>query len=72
MNWIPMSQRPPDSPGEVLVTFQLGENVFLIDIMIYDKQKRRFKWNEAYARDMTDNVLAWMPLPQPYKNETRN
>jgi hypothetical protein len=68
MNWIPVSHKSPYSTGEVLVTFQLGHNAYLVDIMIYKKEKRMFIWSRANQRDMTDNVIAWMPLPQPYKN----
>lgn len=67
MNWIPVSQTMPYNSGEILVTYQFGHNVYLVDIMIYDKQKKTFTWSQAYQRNMTENVVAWMPLPKPYK-----
>lgn len=67
MNWIPVSQTMPYNSGETLVTYQFGHNVYLVDIMIYDKRKKTFTWSQAYQRNMTENVVAWMPLPKPYK-----
>jgi hypothetical protein len=67
MDWIPVSRTHPYSSGEVLVTFQLGHNVYLVDIMTYDKDKKRFSWYKPFTRDMTDTVTAWMPVPTPYK-----
>ena len=67
MDWIPVSRTSPYSTGDVLVTFKLGHNVYLVDIMTYDKEKKRYSWYKPYSKDMTDTVLAWMPLPTPYK-----
>jgi len=66
MNWIPVSQLPYTT-GEVLVTLALGHNVHLVDIVTYDKKRNTFTWYKPYRRDVTEKVLAWMPVPKPYE-----
>lgn len=61
--WIPCSERLPDEFGEYLVTKKaIGwncEEYNLNDIAYFD--------NEGFHK--ADKVLAWMPLPEPYKGE---
>lgn len=67
MEWIPTQQTLPYSDGEYLVSFEFGRNNNLVDIMVYHKKNKQFLWNQAYARDMTEFVTAWMPVPKVYK-----
>ena len=61
--WIPVSERLPDYNEEVLITD--GKYVTI--------DTRHFLENtedgEAYTWDINgwDDVVAWMPLPEPYK-----
>ena len=56
--WIPCKERLPDKQGEYL-TFIESEGKTCYDISMYD----------CYSWNYTENcsVLAWMPLPEPYK-----
>lgn len=54
-NWIPVSERLPDKPGKYLVTVRNG-NVYS---GTFDKISNRFMCA----------ATAWMPLPEPYKEE---
>lgn len=63
--WIPCSERLPSNSGNYLITvadFRLGHNgeytVTMADF--YAKAK---KWNSVV------DVLAWMPLPEPYRED---
>lgn len=56
-NWIPVSERLPEKAGKYLVTVTNG-NVYA---GTFDKFSGRFQCA----------AVAWMPLPQPYKGETR-
>ena len=60
--WIPCSERLPDESGEYLVTI-LYDGKIMLDIDDIDCDGRVKKWN---YRDSV-KVLAWMPLPQPYR-----
>ena len=60
--WIPVSERLPKEYEDVLVTLVCNENggyiCVAIDCIAYDG-----KWFAHY----NDSVVAWMPLPEPYK-----
>ena len=53
--WIPVSERLPEEDDLYLITFDNGE----IDLVAFDRG------DFSYS-----GVIAWMPLPQPYKAES--
>jgi len=81
--WIPVSEKLPDYNKQCLVTFECG----LVDIMCYAldlykvdeydfcAKKGKAGWYEYdsewgyYSRD---DIVAWMPLPKPYKVESED
>lgn len=83
-HWIPCSERLPDYEGydEVLATVNgRAENVRYINAVItnaeYDETDKQWyingcaaKWVARNGKVMSDvDVLAWMPLPEPWKGE---
>ena len=64
--WIPVTERMPEYDDEYLVTKKcFGWNCkeyYEPDIARYEK---RDGWHKS------DEVLAWMPLPEPYQAERR-
>lgn len=85
--WIPVSERLPEEIGEYLVTQKasfsdyiyrsiVGYALNLHDVDEYDfADKKRAGWYE-YDRECgyyeIDGVIAWMPLPDPYKVESED
>lgn len=64
--WIPCSERLPAQTGEYLVTVYCTKNVFFIDK--FDYMPTSDGWvDPETAVDWNDYVIAWMPLPKPYK-----
>ena len=63
--WIPCSERLPDNEKRVLCTVQSGEH-FCVVPCIFIQHTRRWL-PEVYGNH--DNVIAWMPLPEPWKEE---
>ena len=62
--WIPVSERLPDNPKDVLTTLSNG--------MVCIGRHHSFgKWTFEAASIMVafpeEAVIAWMPLPEPYK-----
>ena len=57
--WIPCSERLPKENTEVLMSLEWG-----VDIGEYRNGEWHSEWINHYD---DDNVLAWMPLPKPWK-----
>ena len=61
-HWIPVTERPPETTGEYLVTKrEMYTHRLIIDIAMYFVNDG---WHKA------DPVIAWMPKPEPYKGVT--
>ena len=63
--WIPISERLPNKKEEVLATTEWGE------ITIAERYIEN-EWiiQEGYNNADDDDIIAWMPLPEPYKAES--
>ena len=70
--WIPVSKRLPEENGRYLCT--VGTDYRNPREMYYEpKGKNNRTWtslDRTYVEDCF--VIAWMPLPQPYKVESEN
>lgn len=66
--WIPVSERLPKEYDLVLVTEKYG----LVDTarFVHNDFTEMDEW--IVADDETIDVIAWMPLPQPYKGESED
>jgi hypothetical protein len=58
--WIPCKERLPSNNREVLISCGWG-----IDIGYYEKDGWHSEWINHYD---DDKVLAWIPLPEPWKD----
>ena len=64
--WIPVSERVPDDLGDYLVSIKrIGWNMeeYVENDIAY--------WDDLEGFHKADEVLAWMPLPEPYRAERR-
>lgn len=73
--WIPVSKRLPEEDGRYLVTFKNGIKVCMVGygsckrtVLAYPIGHGWYSLEEAqyYAED---SIIAWMPLPEPYKED---
>lgn len=73
--WIPVSERLPEKDGRYLVTFKYGIKVCMVGygscrrtVLGYPIGHGWYSLEEAqyYAKD---GIIAWMPLPEPYKED---
>jgi len=63
LKWIPCCERLPKKDGRYQVTrHDYVTNTEFIDILWYEKN---LWWNRQFTGDYA--VIAWMPLPEPYK-----
>lgn len=72
--WIPVSERLPESSGVYIVSrwFSDGEeSAILVDANYYDGNGDWYNDNRInWGRELvTNRIVAWMPLPEPYKAE---
>ena len=77
--WIPVTERLPEHFGRYLVTFvpDAGELWTKVDFAMFSDLmgiiKEPIFWNgnvgKADFENVTKNVTAWMPLPEPWKGE---
>ena len=85
--WIPVSERLPEKKGDYLVTQKetftdyvyisvVGYALNLYDVDEYDfADKKRSGWYEydsEWGYRELDDVIAWMPLVEPYKAESED
>ena len=71
--WIPCSERLPDKPIQVLV-YAMNSHFSIAQYreMRTATSEYEMAWVTSSAYDNPDkitNVIAWMPLPEPYKEE---
>ena len=67
--WIPCSERPPKKSGGYLCTFGKTNLVGTDRYITESYAKTWFEEPEEYIGWGSKNVIAWMPLPKPYKAE---
>ena len=70
--WIPCSERLPEEPFGCLVTVWDTNPVTMDEfenILPYFVGWDGEQWNDADGEQCPFEVIAWMPLPEPYKEE---
>ena len=63
--WIPVSERLPVMNGNYLVTVEANDGTASIKYQMVDHYGPKWLHEEK-----TQKVIAWMPLPEPYKAES--
>ena len=79
--WIPCKERLPEEYCECLVTYRTVDMQEFMEILEYepsyefDHENGRFKGEWLFPTDderFTDSeVIAWQPLPEPYKEDAQ-
>ena len=66
--WTPIKERPPEKPKENPLYDNKPLEIYLVSVKNTDCVLRAF-WNGATFTDGWEklDVMAWMPLPEPYK-----
>ena len=67
--WIPCSERLPEKEGAYITTLSgtlVGENALLVGWSYFESDCWEEFGNSHWEEDEF-NVIAWMPLPEPYK-----
>lgn len=64
--WIPCSERLPSESGDYLCTIPLDAEETYTEVLMFHKG-RFYEEDAEWGATYHDDVLAWMPLPKPYK-----
>lgn len=65
--WISCSERLPSTNGIYIVT-RIIEAHFVVDVSYFDGSNTWHADNRInHSRDYLKDIVAWMPLPEPYK-----
>ena len=67
--WIPCSERLPNESGDYLCTIPLDANETYTEVLTFYKG-RFYEVDDEWGAIYHDDVIAWMPLPKPYKQKT--
>ena len=63
--WIPCSERLPDDDSICIVTVEYPNNEIVVDYGWFDRNG--VCWFVGMQEFRTSNILAWQPLPEPFK-----
>lgn len=64
-SWIPCSERLPEENGNYLVTVEANDGTASIKFQMVDHYGPKWLHEGKHEK-----VIAWMPLPEPYKTES--
>ena len=63
--WIPCIERLPEDDSICIVTVECPNNETVVDYGWFDRKS--VCWFVGMQEFRTSNILAWQPLPEPYK-----
>lgn len=66
MKWIPVTERLPEEEEEVLICDPYGF-IYIAEYEAFPEE--RWRWVETVEYRPIKGVKAWMPLPEPWKEE---
>lgn len=62
--WIPVTERLPERADNVIICYKAGDHT----LVSTGRYLHKFKmWYVDVVGDLRDGVIAWMPLPEPYR-----
>lgn len=72
MSWTPTSEQPPKENGNYLAFYRSGDGTADLEFMMVDHCNAGGGWlHEVRGKKLYKEVVAWMPLPKPYKAKTK-
>lgn len=66
--WIPVSEKLPEEKREVLICTS-DEFIYIGEYEVWTWADGLGTWTESVEYRTISDVVAWMPLPEPWKGE---
>ena len=63
--WVPCSKKLPEDDSVCIVTVEYPNNKTMVDYGWFDRKS--VCWFVGMQEFRTSNILAWQPLPEPFK-----
>ena len=70
--WRPIKEQPANTANHVLVTLKWSDHDYEVCELDYGVTKYMAAQGDEWSKRMIEHVLAWMPLPEPYKEGDTN
>ena len=67
--WISCSERLPEDDSICIVTVEYPNNKTMVDYGWFDR--KRVCWFVGMQEFRTSNIIAWQPMPEPFKENVR-
>ena len=64
--WVPCSKKLPEDDSICIVTVEYPNNKTMVDYGWFDRKS--VCWFVGMQEFRTSNILAWQPLPEPFKD----
>ena len=65
--WVPVTERLPEEDGTYLVTVRDEDLGFTTDYAYYSTDDNQWSLDDEW---LDGDIVAWMPMPEPYKPES--
>lgn len=67
INWIPINEKDVDTADHVLVTLKWSDDDYEVCELDYGVTEYDANCGNIWCKRMIEHVIAWAPMPKPYK-----
>lgn len=67
INWIPINEKDVNTSDHVLVTLKWSDDDYEVCELDYGVTEYGAKCGDKWCKRMIEHVIAWSPMPKPYK-----
>lgn len=69
INWIPINEKDVDTTDHVLVTLKWSDYDYEVCELDYGVTEYEARHGNKWCQRMIEHVIAWSPMPKPYKEK---
>ena len=69
INWTPINEKDVNTSDHVLVTLKWSDDDYEVCELDYGVTEYAARHGNEWCQRMIEHVIAWTPMPNPYKEE---